>query len=600
MSRAPLQKAATPTPSTAPLAASLSVQVVPRPRPDAAEETAEAAAPVRLGFLGRPEPPPTLPPVHPIPRARGRRSAEAMPEKIDLPLVSVRQAAMAGIRAPSTPLPFAERIQRSFGGFDLHGVRAHLGGEAPASARSLGARAYTIADHVVFAGRPDLFTAAHEAAHVVQQRAGARPAGGIDRPGDSHERNADAVAEQVVAGRPAERLLAPFAERPDGIRPAPHPPLSGAPVQRKVGLEIESLIPVHEAEDQGPGKPVIANRRIATYESLRLAIDHAGGDFATFPGGSGIVEYQTPARPDNELKAVLADVEMASALTIGILEALSKGFAEGKRDSAVMKPSAIGDNADDKLELGLKGATQKQIAAIDGSGRFQINIGVPASAVRQVFGVGASALLRGEELSSEGKATPAGNVYNLLAKTALMAAQLTLKLGITAQKYGTDAERTVGFLTLLLQHLVAPTLVPRGKGVTEKQHFAFLPKTPLHLVLKTLHPEVQQILSKNGEEQIMKLLATEVKEVKADTVLASKNKPTVGQTLKQVLAGADDPVVTNVFEGKPLGLEAAGGSKEAPVLETRHIRGPRVPPKEWVATATNLLTPLLKAIANKT
>jgi len=44
-------------------------------------------------------------------------------------------------------------------------------------------------------------------AHVVQQRKDVQLKGGIDQPGDGHERHADAVADAVVAGRSAEPLL---------------------------------------------------------------------------------------------------------------------------------------------------------------------------------------------------------------------------------------------------------------------------------------------------------------------------------------------------------------------------------------------------------
>ncbi|MCA1665759.1 MAG: hypothetical protein LC659_16070, partial [Myxococcales bacterium] len=57
------------------------------------------------------------------------------------------------------------------------------------------------------AGGGDLHTAAHEAAHVVQQREGVQLAGGIGRDGDEHERHADAVADRVVKGQSAEALL---------------------------------------------------------------------------------------------------------------------------------------------------------------------------------------------------------------------------------------------------------------------------------------------------------------------------------------------------------------------------------------------------------
>src|SRR5678810_542863 len=55
--------------------------------------------------------------------------------------------------------------------------------------------------------RQDLHTAAHEAAHVVQQRGTVQLKGGIGETGDAYERHADAVADRVVQGAPAGDLL---------------------------------------------------------------------------------------------------------------------------------------------------------------------------------------------------------------------------------------------------------------------------------------------------------------------------------------------------------------------------------------------------------
>jgi hypothetical protein len=56
-------------------------------------------------------------------------------------------------------------------------------------------------------GAPSVHTAAHEAAHVVQQRGGVQLKGGVGETGDAYERHADTVADAVVAGRSAEDLL---------------------------------------------------------------------------------------------------------------------------------------------------------------------------------------------------------------------------------------------------------------------------------------------------------------------------------------------------------------------------------------------------------
>src|SRR5690242_1810418 len=72
---------------------------------------------------------------------------------------------------------------------------------------SLGSTAYAKGNSIAFAGAPDLHTAAHEAAHVVQQRGGVQLKGGVGEAGDSYERHADAVADRVVQGAPAGDLL---------------------------------------------------------------------------------------------------------------------------------------------------------------------------------------------------------------------------------------------------------------------------------------------------------------------------------------------------------------------------------------------------------
>ena len=146
---------------------------------------------------------------------------------------AVRRAARQGVATPAAALPFAERIQRSFGRHDLTRVRAHVGLAASRSAGAMGASAYATGGHVVFATRPDLHTAAHEAAHVVQQRAGVRPPGGVGREGDPWERHADAVAGRVAAGGSAEALLDRVAGAPAAAGPSAAAP--GAAVQMQGG-----------------------------------------------------------------------------------------------------------------------------------------------------------------------------------------------------------------------------------------------------------------------------------------------------------------------------------------------------------------------------
>jgi Bacterial toxin 3/Domain of unknown function (DUF4157) len=128
----------------------------------------------------------------------------------DLDRTSPQEAhatAAAGVSGTGSSLPHLDQVQRAFGAHSLDGVRAHVGGEAAAASGTLGAEAYALGDNIAFKQQPDLHTAAHEAAHVVQQRAGVQLQGGLGQKGDAYEQNADAVADAVVAGRSAEPLL---------------------------------------------------------------------------------------------------------------------------------------------------------------------------------------------------------------------------------------------------------------------------------------------------------------------------------------------------------------------------------------------------------
>lgn len=124
----------------------------------------------------------------------------------------IKEVAAAGLAGSPTTLPFAQQIQASFGSHEISGTRAFVGGEAGAASRQLGARAFATNDAVGFAETPSLRTAAHEAAHVVQQRSGAVPASGVGQAHDHYERHADMVADLVVGGQSAAPLLGGLAK----------------------------------------------------------------------------------------------------------------------------------------------------------------------------------------------------------------------------------------------------------------------------------------------------------------------------------------------------------------------------------------------------
>ena len=108
------------------------------------------------------------------------------------------------------------------------------------ASKQLGAKAFATGNKVAFADSPDLHTAAHEAAHVVQQRSGVSLKAIDGGAGDAHEQHADAVADAVVAGKSAEGLLDGSATASTAGAEKAEAPAAGAE-QPHVEVVIEAL-----------------------------------------------------------------------------------------------------------------------------------------------------------------------------------------------------------------------------------------------------------------------------------------------------------------------------------------------------------------------
>jgi len=120
--------------------------------------------------------------------------------------------ARAGTAGAGGALPHRDRIQASFGRHDVTSIHAHTDSGAQSASRQMGAQGFATGDRVAFAEpSPSLHLAAHEAAHVIQQRAGVALSRGVGARGDAYEQHADAVADAVVRGESAEALLSQVA-----------------------------------------------------------------------------------------------------------------------------------------------------------------------------------------------------------------------------------------------------------------------------------------------------------------------------------------------------------------------------------------------------
>jgi len=222
----------------------------------------------------------------------------------------VHDAAQRGTQGSGGALPYLDTIQRAFGGHDVSGIRAHIGEGAAQANAAMGAQAYATGEHIAFAKQPDLHTVAHEAAHVVQQKKGVSLSGGVGQAGDTHEKHADAVADQVVAGKSVEHMLGAPAGGSASAAPAVQMKPADKPVDKAAahskseaasGFGAQSAlkhlaVQMHDwgnriielssqGSQDGSGKEPAAQAVEAILSSLETQVDMAQNAIAAVPKG---------------------------------------------------------------------------------------------------------------------------------------------------------------------------------------------------------------------------------------------------------------------------------------------------------------------------
>jgi len=159
-------------------------------------------------------------------REAGNEAVSELDEEQRSPVLDVVESGGSPLE-PAVRTDMESRLGNDFGD-----VRVHTDAAAHASAKSVGAHAYTVGNNVVFqrdaydpgsqAGRT---TIAHELTHVVQQRTGpvdGTPAGGgvsLSDPGDRFERAAADAAEVAMSGdAPVQRQEEPEEEEDESLQ----------------------------------------------------------------------------------------------------------------------------------------------------------------------------------------------------------------------------------------------------------------------------------------------------------------------------------------------------------------------------------------------
>jgi hypothetical protein len=294
---------------------------------------------------------------------RGLRDVPLFPTAEPLDVDEIARSGTSSVGAG--PLPFLDRIQRSFGpGHDLGGVRAHVGGSAADAARNLGAEAYTHGERVAFGAAPNLHVAAHEAAHVVQQRRGVSLPAGVGRTGDSYERNADAVADRVVRGEPASDLLAPApahggaAAGPASSAVQMYGTVAGKPYDR-VSDDGKMAVKDHKRDAWALSSKIVDSNRVLDGLKSKVKLEEVAGSDVTI-GANTLKKFRPVDRASSSEAELTDDCGTACQQILGAdaagYEAFAGAFKQGSTE-AYTGPSTY--RADDNAAGGLVSTTEQ-------------------------------------------------------------------------------------------------------------------------------------------------------------------------------------------------------------------------------------------------
>lgn len=233
------------------------------------------------------------------------------------------------LRSTGTPLDAGFRARaESFLGASLSHVRVHRGAAAASSAAAIRAQAYTSGADVVFgAGKYDTASGAgrhrlaHELVHVVQQQRGPVPgtptAGGlqVSDPSDRFEREADRLAADLLAGHPGPGASLEADAALIG-------PASGLAVQRRIGFEIETGIPLTK-RTTNVGYPDVFEDIDPATDSIAVTDGHVSPNH--IPGNPPHAATATEQFAEWPIVEMVTD-PINDAMTIPAFTAVAKGW----------------------------------------------------------------------------------------------------------------------------------------------------------------------------------------------------------------------------------------------------------------------------------
>jgi len=304
----------------------------------------------------------------------GARSA---PEPCDDAQVAAWPLVVAeeGVAGAGGALPYEAELRASFGRHAgaLDGVSAHTDASAAGAARAIGADAYATGSRIAFAATPTRSLVAHEAAHVVQQRAGVSLSGGVGREGDPYEQHADEVGAEFAAGRSVEALLDRFAGSGGGASSVQRKATAGVASDTMYGDDAHFDVAARIQDFQAHGHET----------RIRLSTGGKRGVRVTMPGyveKDGAIHelLVTDVAPDHAIARVYAPLSEIEGAATAIVNPAAGVPKRTKTAKALRTRVVSHDVRPEGLRLTLQAGTTRGVEAgmpvvVDGLGTFTID-----------------------------------------------------------------------------------------------------------------------------------------------------------------------------------------------------------------------------------
>ncbi|MCO6433786.1 eCIS core domain-containing protein [Nitrosomonas nitrosa] len=274
----------------------------------------------------------------------------------------IQREARRGLADASLTLPHSEQIQAAFGHHDVSHVRTSIGGTARSANQRMGALAFTSGDRIGFRESPSLHLAAHEAAHVIQQREGLSLPGNVGRAGDRWEQHADRVADAVVSGRSAEPVLdevaVPSASSNKVAESDSSLAASTSDVQRQITSGASRLFESAPVTAEAPGAAEERNQEIPEEGSREAAPTERGEEGSALDAA---VEGESEAPPEGipvegQMSAGGGGATSAAGTPASIAGA-STVAAESRTSTEPATPAAVTPTPTTGPEISAQGAT---------------------------------------------------------------------------------------------------------------------------------------------------------------------------------------------------------------------------------------------------